>query len=92
MKVCNHIYQYIATERIATNQWHYGERIYINEVITYCPLCYRHIRLSEEEWKRYKEYCNKYPNENKRLIRFNKEKSVSLFCENALLNLKYFNQ
>lgn len=85
--MCNHIYQYIATERIPTDQWYYGERIYVNEVITYCPLCHNHIRLSEEEWERYKEYCNKYPEESERLTRFDIDKVVSFTCENVLFNL-----
>ena len=61
-KVCNHIYQYIAIERVPTEQWHYGEIIYKEKVkvITYCPLCNKHIILSKDEWEKYKDYHNRY--------------------------------
>lgn len=93
MRVCNHIYKYIATERVQTDQWHYGEIIYKEEVITYCPLCHRHIRLSEDEWQKYKDYnkneCiyNENYIEEKPLITFNKNKKCTFTCENALFNL-----
>ena len=91
-KVCNHIYQYIATERVPTEQWHYGERIYKEKVITYCPLCNKHIRLSKDEWKKYKDYHNRYPEERERererlIYHYNRDKKCTFTCKNALFNL-----
>lgn len=93
MKVCNHIYKYIATERVQTDQWHYGEIIYKEEVITYCPLCHRHIRLSKDEWQKYKDNLNKHyefykEEENRLLIKINKDRKASFTCENVLINLE----
>ena len=92
MKVCPHIYEYIATEKVPTDQWHYAERIYKEEVITYCPLCHKHIRLSKDEWQKYKDDRNKYSEfykeeENRLLIKLNKDKKCTFTCENSLFNL-----
>lgn len=91
MRICNHIYKYIATEQVLTDQWHYGERVYKKEIIVYCPLCLRHFRLSEKEWEEYKKNNNKYLEKLEKretLTKFNKNKIMSFTCENALFNLE----
>ena len=89
-RVCNHKYEYIATERVPTDEWSYGYRVYKEEVIVYCPLCHTHHRMNKEEWDNYNKIHKLIEDEEKgNLVHcFNKDKKCEFTCENSLFNLK----
>ena len=80
---CNHKYQYIATERIPTDDWNYGERENKEEIIVYCPLCHTHNRMSKEEWTTYNKPLK---NKGNLIHTFNKDKTCTFTCESPHAN------
>lgn len=88
---CNHQYQYIATERIPTDNWNYGMREYKEEVIVYCPICHTHSRMSVKEWEDYHGLAvsiNRFMKDKEvPICTFDKDKVATFTTENCILNL-----
>ena len=91
---CKHSYKYISTERIPTDQWNYGERIYKEEIIAYCPLCHTHTRMSRDEWNVYNGLAatlNRRYRETP-VCKFDKDKTATFTANNSIINLNIFNE
>ena len=92
MNECKHKYKYIATESVPTDQWRYGERIYKEEIIAYCPLCHTHKRMSRDEWDSYHSLnatLNRRYSDTP-VCSFKKEKTAAFEVNDVFINIDLF--